>query len=130
MPTTDTSAAASGEVPEAQDKDFMRLARGFSRSLTALAFYDVLGGASAILAVIFLTASGGWLLALAFLPFSAIALYRAYHQMAAATRIRAGATQRDAAALGSGFEHLRKFFIVTFVANILGVSCRVIGVGS
>ena len=111
MPTDDNRATASDDkAPAAQSQlahDSNRLARSFARNLTGLAVCDILAASGAGLAIAFFIASGGWLLAVAMLPFVAIALYRARHQIAAARRIRAGTIDADGVSLGNGFEHLR-----------------------
>jgi len=60
--------------------------------------------------------------ALLVLPFAFVGFaffsYRAYHQLGAARLIRVGIERNDGAAFASGFAHLRKILIVTFVLNL------------
>lgn len=95
-------------------------ARGASRWMSVLGLYDlVVALAIVLLTALFIFAGPA---ALVLLPFALAGLaffsYRAYHQLGAARLIRMGIERNDGAAFASGFAHLRKILIVTFVLNL------------
>ncbi|MBV1858212.1 MAG: hypothetical protein KUG77_07355 [Nannocystaceae bacterium] len=100
--------------------DIIGQARGASRWMSILGLYDlVVALAVVLLAALCLTAGPA---ALILLPFAFVGLaffsYRAYHQLGAARLVRMGIERTDGAAFASGFAHLRKILVVTFVLNL------------
>lgn len=88
--------------------------------MSILGMYDlVVAIAIVLLTALFFFAGPA---ALILLPSAFVGLaffsYRAYHQLGAARLIRTGIERNDGAAFASGFAHLRKILIVTFVLNL------------